>query len=176
MSDVYQQIHELTNQKNRLLAELQGINEAIYNADDGFIYWCVSSVSYHISIMTFHNYVAAFEHAEQYNGDNGYCPIFTNNRDIPEQHLAGGDIYYISSKEALDLYLKRNELKSHSWYKKHDNKFGIFNEDYDAQIAALGEIEEAQLLYRDIDGYCHDQYSNEPIEGDYFDDNAPNGE
>ena len=87
-------IEELLERQHKLNLELFQVEREIRDYDDGFNYvvviksYCQNEVHYCTNI---HNARAI---ASEYNGDNGFSDIYTDNKSAKCKFWFGGDLYY----------------------------------------------------------------------------------
>ncbi|MCK9417132.1 hypothetical protein M0Q97_10800 [Candidatus Dojkabacteria bacterium] len=85
-------LKELKELKNK-------VENEINNFEDGYFYVCnIQSYGNNYDIYL-KNHIKAEELLNEYNGDNGFCDLYTNSPMISINDGPGGSVYYIESDE-----------------------------------------------------------------------------
>ena len=92
------------------------INQYINDYTDGYFYACNTLKYGHRSHHIYNNFEMARKVFLSYNGDNGFCDLYTNNPKILEIYSGGGDLYYIENEE-----LFQKEMSGYGSYSKFYN-------------------------------------------------------
>ena len=96
-------IETLLKRKKELNSEINFITNQIAAYKDGFDYVvCVHSYGSHYK-GTFNNLHSALELTNEYNQDNGYAHLYTNNPDV-KIRLQSGDVFFIEDTSKITAY------------------------------------------------------------------------
>lgn len=96
-------LKDLLKKQSELNSELGSITNQINSYKDGFDYVvCVHSYGSH-NKYKFNNLYAALELTNDYNQDNGFAHLFTNNPNV-KIRLYSGDVFFIENTSEISAY------------------------------------------------------------------------
>ena len=101
-------IEELINEKKELEAKLYATNKLIYQYDDGYKYVVLVFSYGSKSKHEFTNIHAADNLRNEYNQDNGFAHLYTNNPNIKDVNHISGNTYYIDDISKVTIYTASN--------------------------------------------------------------------
>jgi hypothetical protein len=130
--------------KQELIDLKSQIENHLQNMKDGYLYICkIRSYGSNYN-LNYDNDYSAKECFYEYNGDNGYCDLYTNN---PEEIRPsyGGSVYYVKSQEDFDKWLKYEKMSSDLEYIKRE-----LNENPKIKCFSEEDLLEAQKDFDEI--------------------------
>lgn len=103
MTTTVANLDALVVKRYSLEKELDQVQAKIARMDDGFQYCVIVKKYRSCTKHMFSNFVAAFDYANMFVGENGYADVYTNNRETPEKRLFLGRTYYIDDVNKIDI-------------------------------------------------------------------------
>lgn len=97
-----QELEDKIKQIELLKQQLNQARKEVCEIEDGYLYMCKINEYGRTNITRHVNHYTVIELAKQYNGDNGYCHIYTDNPNFtfePE-----GSLNYLSTDDFKELF------------------------------------------------------------------------